>query len=74
MPVDLSNREQVAAMVEQTVHLDGRPTAEYSGRLESMVHLAHREGIMPTVATRPLTPTEMSTGVHDNEERVFVDG
>jgi hypothetical protein len=39
-----------------------------------MAHLAHREGIMPTVAARPLTPTEMFTGVHDQQDNVFVDG
>ncbi len=39
-----------------------------------MTHLAHREGIMPTAASRPLTPIEMFTGVHDDQPNVFVDG
>ncbi|WP_019927728.1 SDR family NAD(P)-dependent oxidoreductase [Nocardia sp. BMG111209] len=48
---------------------------DYSGQLESMTHLAHREGIMPTVTARALTPTAMFTGVFDEYATSgFVDG
>ncbi|MGI9207844.1 MAG: SDR family NAD(P)-dependent oxidoreductase, partial [Rhodococcus sp. (in: high G+C Gram-positive bacteria)] len=71
--VDHSTFEPSSVAAEGITWMVDQP-AEYSGRLESMVHLAHREGIMPTVASRPLTPTEMFTGVHDNQQSVFVDG
>ncbi|XVQ14732.1 SDR family NAD(P)-dependent oxidoreductase [Spirillospora sp. CA-255316] len=71
--VDHGDWEAPAVAAEGIAWMVRRP-AEYSGRRESMAHLAHREGIMPTVAARPLTPTEMFTGVHDQQESVFVDG
>ncbi len=45
----------------------------YSGRRESMAHLAHREGIMPSVVARgePLTPTELYSGVLNLHENIY---
>lgn len=51
-----------------------RQPVTYSGQLDSMAHLARREHIMPSVAARELTPTEMFTGVHDDQQSVFVNG
>jgi NAD(P)-dependent dehydrogenase (short-subunit alcohol dehydrogenase family) len=51
-----------------------RQPVSYSGQLESMTHLARREGIMASVAVRPLTPTELVAGVHDQQPAIFVNG
>ncbi len=56
---DLSSWEPPSVAAEGMVWMLRQPVT-YTGRLESMAHLAHREGIMPTVAGRaePLPPTE----------------
>ncbi|MBY8858003.1 SDR family NAD(P)-dependent oxidoreductase [Nocardia sp. CA2R105] len=71
--VDHTDWEPPAVAAEGIAWMLRQPV-DYSGRLESMAHLARREGIMPTVAARPLTPTEMFTGVHDQQESVFING
>lgn len=71
--IDHSDFAPSSEAAEGILWMLDQPT-EYSGQLESMTHLAHREGIMPTAASRPLTPTEMFTGVHDDQPNVFVDG
>ncbi|MFC5746278.1 SDR family NAD(P)-dependent oxidoreductase [Actinomadura rugatobispora] len=71
--VDHSGWEAPAVAAEGIAWMLRRP-AGYSGRLESMAHLAHREGIMPTVAAWPLPPTEVFTGVYDQQDTAFVDG
>jgi NAD(P)-dependent dehydrogenase (short-subunit alcohol dehydrogenase family) len=71
--LDHSDWEAPAVAAEGIAWMLSQPIG-YSGQRESMAHLAHREGIMPTVAQRPLTPTELFTGVHDQQESVFVDG
>ncbi|MCX4094594.1 SDR family NAD(P)-dependent oxidoreductase [Nocardia sp. alder85J] len=71
--VDHTGWEPSACAAEGIAWMLARPV-DYSGQLESMVHLAHREGIMTTVADRPLTPTAMFTGVFDDYTSVFVDG
>jgi NAD(P)-dependent dehydrogenase (short-subunit alcohol dehydrogenase family) len=45
----------------------------YSGRRESMAHLARREGIMPSVAARPEPPppTELFSGVLDVQRNIY---
>jgi NAD(P)-dependent dehydrogenase (short-subunit alcohol dehydrogenase family) len=45
----------------------------YSGQLESMAHLARREGIMASVAARPgpLPPTEIFSGLLEDERNVY---
>jgi hypothetical protein len=47
--------------------------ASYTGRRESMAHLARRENIMPTVAARldPLPPTDLFDGLLDQHETIF---
>ncbi|TCN46728.1 3-oxoacyl-[acyl-carrier protein] reductase/citronellol/citronellal dehydrogenase [Rhodococcus sp. SMB37] len=71
--VDHSGFAPSSEAAEGILWMLDQPT-DYSGQLESMTHLAHREGIMPTAASRPLTPIEMFTGVHDDQPNVFVDG
>jgi NAD(P)-dependent dehydrogenase (short-subunit alcohol dehydrogenase family) len=56
--IDLSSFETPAVAAEGMAWMLRQPVT-YSGQRESMRHLAHREGIMPTVAAReePLPPT-----------------
>ena len=46
--------------------------ASYTGRRESMAHLALRENIMPTIAARrePLPPTELFDGLLDERDTI----
>jgi NAD(P)-dependent dehydrogenase (short-subunit alcohol dehydrogenase family) len=57
--------EGICWMVEQPV--------SYSGRRESMHHLAVREGIMASVAARPgpLPPTDLFDGLFEDGDTVF---
>lgn len=57
--------EGILWMVQQPV--------TYSGRRESMHHLAIREGIMPTVMARPgpLPPTDLLDGLMDDTDTMF---
>ncbi|WP_216893249.1 SDR family NAD(P)-dependent oxidoreductase [Nocardia alni] len=71
--VDHSEWEPSEAAAEGIAWMLAQPT-DYSGRLESMTHLAHEHGIMGGVGTRPLTPTTMFNGVFDDYESVFIDG
>jgi NAD(P)-dependent dehydrogenase (short-subunit alcohol dehydrogenase family) len=71
--VDHSGFEPPAVAAEGIAWMISQPVS-YSGQRESMAHLARREQIMPTVAARPLTPTELFTGVYDQQETVFIDG
>ena len=50
-----------------------RQPVSYSGRRDSMAHLARREGIMPTVAARPepLPPTDLFDGLFEDSTTVF---
>jgi hypothetical protein len=60
MQVDeLSGWESPAVAAEGIAWMLLQPVS-YTGQRESMAHLAHREGIMPTVAARgdPLPPTD----------------
>ena len=69
---DHSDWEPSAVAAEGILWMLRQPVS-YSGRLESMAHLAHREGIMPSVAARPgpLPPTELFTGVMDAQRNIY---
>ncbi len=70
--MDHSDWEPSAVAAEGILWMLRQPLA-YSGRRESMAHLARREGIMPSVAARPgpLPPTELFTGLLEAERNVY---
>jgi citronellol/citronellal dehydrogenase len=70
---DRSGWQHPSVAAEGILWMLRRPVA-YSGRRESMVHLAHREGIMPSVVARggPLPPTDPFEGVLPPTENVYL--
>ena len=64
-----------AVAAEGILWMLARPVG-YSGRRESMVHLAHREGIMAPVLARggDLPPTEPFDGVHGGTVNIYGSG
>ncbi len=69
---DHSDWEPSAVAAEGILWMLRQPVS-YSGRLESMAHLAHREGIMASVAARPgpLPSTELFTGVMEAQRNIY---
>lgn len=67
---DHSDWEPSEVAAEGIVWMVRQPVG-YSGQRESMAGLARREAIMPTVAARPLTPTEMFAGVYDETRNIY---
>jgi citronellol/citronellal dehydrogenase len=69
---DHSGWEPSAVAAEGILWMLRQPVS-YSGQLESMAHLAHREGIMASVAARPglLPATEMFTGVMPAQRNIY---
>lgn len=72
--VDHSDWEPTSVAAEGIVWMLRQPVS-YSGRRESMAHLAQREGIMPTVAARPgpMPPTDLFDGLFEDDTVVFVE-
>jgi len=70
--VDHSGWEPCEVAAEGICWMIAQP-ASYTGRRESMAHLARRENIMPTVAARrePLPPTELFDGLLDEQDTIF---
>ena len=66
---DHSGWEPCEVVAEGICWMIAQP-ASYTGRRESMAHLALRENIMPTVAARrePLPPTELFDGLLDERD------
>lgn len=71
---DHSDWEPSAVAAEGMLWMLRQPVS-YSGRLESMAHLARREGIMRSVAARPgpLPPTELFSGVMEAQRNIYLD-
>jgi citronellol/citronellal dehydrogenase len=69
---DHSDWEPSAVAAEGILWMLRQPVS-YSGQLESMAHLAHREGIMPSVAARPgpLPRTDIFTGVMEPQRNIY---
>ena len=69
---DHTGWEPPAVAAEGIVWMLAQPVS-YSGQRESMAGLAHREGIMPTVAARPepLPPTDLYSGVLTGHQSAF---
>ena len=69
---DHSDWEPSSVAAEGILWMVQQPVT-YSGRRESMHHLAKREGIMPSVAARPgpLPPTDLLDGLMDDTDTFF---
>jgi NAD(P)-dependent dehydrogenase (short-subunit alcohol dehydrogenase family) len=69
---DHSGWEPSSVAAEGILWMVQRPVT-YSGRRESMHHLAVREQIMPTVIARPgpLPPTDLLDGLMEDDETMF---
>ena len=69
---DHSDWEPSSVAAEGLLWMVSQPIS-YSGRRESMHHLALRENIMPSVMARlgPLPPTELVSGMFDTGEDLF---
>ena len=69
---DHSDWEPSSVAAEGILWMVGQPVT-YSGRRESMHHLALREGIMASVAARPgpLPPTDLFDGLYEDAETFF---
>ena len=74
--VDRSTWEPPEVAAEGIVWMLRQPST-YTGRRESMYHLARREGIMASRAERPhpdAPPTELYDGLAETGEEIFRDG
>jgi NAD(P)-dependent dehydrogenase (short-subunit alcohol dehydrogenase family) len=69
---DHSDWEPSSVAAEGILWMVGQPVT-YTGRRESMHHLAAREGIMPSIVARPgpLPPTELYNGLYEGGDDFF---